>query len=92
MIVTGSEPKVYVLDKALNYGNSGGPIVAAETGKVHAFCSRFQPVAIPQNHIQDQQGNPTMIYIPSLYCVVSSLANPAILQKLHESEVSISDD
>lgn len=26
-------PEVYVLDKALNYGNSGGPIVATETGK-----------------------------------------------------------
>lgn len=43
MVSAANGPTVYVLDKALNYGNSGGPIVAAETGKVHAFCSRFQP-------------------------------------------------
>jgi serine protease Do len=92
MIETSSDPKVYVLDKALNYGNSGGPIVATETGKACAFCSRFQPVYIPQEHLKDRQGNPLTIMTPSLYGVVSSLANPTVLQKLNECGVPISDD
>jgi len=40
MFVPGVRPRVYVLDKALNYGNSGGPILSVETGHVHALCSR----------------------------------------------------
>jgi len=48
MIMTDRDVVTYVLDKALNYGNSGGPIVSVETGDVHAFCSRFQPVVIPR--------------------------------------------
>ena len=44
MVMSSRDENIYVLDKALNYGNSGGPIVAAETGKVHAICLRFQPV------------------------------------------------
>jgi len=85
-VMSKSDPQVYVLDKALNYGNSGGPIVSSETGRVHAFCSRFQPVLVPQRHLQDASGNPTYVAMPSLYCVVSSLGNPGIqslFQKLN---------
>ena len=84
-------PKVYVLDKALNYGNSGGPIVAVETGKVHAFCSRFQPVKIPQPHLVDKNGELLWIQIPSLYGIVSSLSNPNIFEQLRSRGVPISD-
>jgi serine protease Do len=73
MVMTSKDPKRYVLDKALNYGNSGGPIVSVETGHVHALCSRFQPVCIPQGHLKDSSSNPLYILIPSLYGVVSSL-------------------
>lgn len=61
-------PKWYVIDKALNYGNSGGPILCSETGKAIAVCARFQPVLIPQ-----QQN--IRISVPSLYSIASSLAN-----------------
>ncbi len=86
MVMSVADPQVYVLDKALNYGNSGGPIVSSETGRVHALCSRFQPVFIPQSHIKDSDGNPLAVMIPSLYGVVSSLRNkeiPSLLQKLN---------
>ena len=92
MVMTSGDPRQYVLDKALNYGNSGGPIVATETGKVHAFCSRFQPVSIPQEHLQDKEGKKLSIVIPSLYGIVSSLANPTILAKLKEVGVPIVKD
>jgi hypothetical protein len=85
------DPKVYVLDKALNYGNSGGPIIAVETGKVHGLCSSFQPVTIQQPHLSDQEGNSLFIRIPSLYGVVSSLGNPGILAKLRECKVPLSE-
>jgi serine protease Do len=78
--------KVYVLKKALNYGNNGGPIIAAETGKVHALCSGLQFVSIPQ----DPDGKSFSIKISGLYSVVTSFANPSILQKLNEFDIPIS--
>lgn len=65
---TSGDSKNYVIDKALNYGNSGGPIVSVDSGKVIAVCVRFQPVDIPQ-----LQG--ASIRIPSLYGVSSALSN-----------------
>lgn len=88
MVRIDAPPREYVLDKALNYGNSGGPIVSAETGNVNAFCSRFQPVWIPQNHL----GEGVAIYIPSLYGVVTNLSNPQLLEVLNEKEVPIFKD
>jgi len=89
---SAADPQVYVLDKALNYGNSGGPIVASDTGKVHALCSRFQPVSIRQPHIQTSDGKPLEILIPSLYGVVSSLRNDEILSCLRQRGVPLSND
>ncbi len=90
MVEISDDPKIYVLDKALNYGNSGGPIMATETGKVHALCSRFQPVPVQQKHIM-KDGKPLVIFIPSLYGVGSSLGTPTILKALKEYGVSISN-
>ncbi|MDF1594231.1 MAG: serine protease [Desulfobacterales bacterium] len=70
MISHSGVQRTYILDKALNYGNSGGPIVSKETGEVNAFCSRFQPVYIPQKHL----GEKAIIMIPSLYGVVTNLS------------------
>jgi serine protease Do len=91
MFSTSADPRVYVLDKALNYGNSGGPIVAVDTGHVHALCSRFQPVSIQQPHITNKDGQSLSITIPSLYGVVSSLHNPQIVSYLKERGVPLSD-
>jgi serine protease Do len=91
MVMTSGDPKVYVLDKALNYGNSGGPIVATETGKVHAICSRFQPVYVPQSHLADKNGNLLTIMTPSLYGVVSSFGNLNILKEIKERNIPISN-
>lgn len=92
MVMTAADPQVYVLDKALNYGNSGGPIVSSETGRVHALCSRFQPVLIPQSHIKDSNGHPLAMMIPSLYGVVSSLRNKEILSLLQSLNIPVFDD
>lgn len=67
-IQTGNDPKYYSIDKALNYGNSGGPIVLSKNGKVISVCIKFQPVQIRQN--QDM-----VVMIPSLYGITSSLQN-----------------
>jgi hypothetical protein len=91
MVMTSHDPKVYILDKALNYGNSGGPIVATGTGKVHAICSRFQPVYVPQSHLADKNGKLLTIMTPSLYGVVSSLGNLNILKEIKERNIPISN-
>lgn len=89
MIMTNDDIKVYVLDKALNYGNSGGPIISAETGKVVAYCSRFQPVVIPQNHLKDNSGNSLQIMIPSLYGVVTRLSNRKTLEEFRSRGIPV---
>ena len=92
MVWTSKLPMKYVLDKALNYGNSGGPILATATGKVHALCSSFQPVGIPQPFLKDEDGNSLPIFIPSLYGIVSSLNNEAIQSAFRERGISICSD
>jgi serine protease Do len=91
-VMSPQDPLIYVLDKALNYGNSGGPIVSEETGRAHALCSRFQPLSVRQPHLKDNNGKPIRVVVPSLYGVVSSLANPKIIQKLNEKSIPISTD
>ena len=88
MITTDGAPQVYVLDKALNYGNSGGPILSVETGHVHAFCSRFQPVYIPQHHLSKNNPNISIV-IPSLYGIVINLGHPAIIKILQKNGITI---
>lgn len=63
-VQSSSDPRFYAIDKALNYGNSGGPIVVQETGKVFAICTHFQPVSIRQIKGND-------VFIPSLYGIIS---------------------
>jgi len=92
MVRSSTEITVYVLDKALNYGNSGGPIISTDTGKVHAICSRFQPTYIPQSHLKDDKGNHLSIMIPSLYGVVASLSSTRILNQLRSRDIPISDE
>lgn len=92
MVMTSGDPMIYVLDRALNYGNSGGPIVAVDTGRAHAFCCRFEPVHIPQSHLKDDQGKPLMVMMPSLYGIVSSLGTPSIDGKLREVGVPVVSD
>ena len=88
-----NDPRHYVLDKALNYGNSGGPILATSTGYCHAFCSRFQPLLVPQPHIEypSGSGQPMMIVSPSLYGVVVSLNNPPILDALRSRGIEFAE-
>lgn len=88
MVSTSNDPQFYVLDKALNYGNSGGPIIAVDTGHVHALCSRFQPVNVPQPHL----GRRVSVSVPSLYGVVSSLRNEVILSHLRSRGVPLAED
>lgn len=67
-IITEQDAKYYTIDKSLHYGNSGGPIILQESGKVIAVCTEFQPVIIPQS---DGSG----ITVQSQYTIVSSLKN-----------------
>ncbi len=82
---------IYVMDKALNYGNSGGPIVATETGKVFALCSRFQPVFFNQPHLE-YSGRPMAIMAPSLYGLIPSLSNPDVVKLLGRNGILTSAD
>lgn len=84
MVSFADMPIEYVLDKALNYGNSGGPIVATDTGKVHALCSRFQPVFIPQPHLI---GIPTQTL--GLLMVGIRLSEEAILPQPYHQDIPI---
>jgi serine protease Do len=87
MIHSGPQ-QTYVLDKALNYGNSGGPIIATDSGTVYAFCSRFQPVFVPQPQLRGDVN----VMIPSLYGVVTSFSFPPVRDALLEQGVRIGQD
>ena len=91
MVRESGPPLHYVLDKALNYGNSGGPILATASGHVHAFCSRFQPVFVPQMHLADAKGNHPVVMIPSLYGVVVNLGHPRLVKELRRRGVPLID-
>ncbi len=89
--VQSTEPERYALDKALNYGNSGGPILAQSTGHVHGWCSRFQPVEIPQTHLAGPAGEPIRIFMPSLYGIVGSFHSPEVIEALERLNVPLVD-
>ena len=91
MVMSSSDPKHYVLDKPLNYGNSGGPIIATETGNVNGICSRFQPIYIPQPHLNDNNGNQLYVMIPSLYGIVSNINNDGIIKLLQKLNIPLTD-
>ncbi|WP_331270720.1 hypothetical protein [Methanococcus maripaludis] len=91
LAVSENDPKYYVLDKALNYGNSGGPIVSTKTGNVYAICSSFQPVTIKQPHLKDKLGKPMKIIIPRLYGVVSSFDNKEIINLFKSLNVTVEE-
>jgi len=82
-VTSMTDTQVYVLDKALNYGNSGGPIIAQSTGNVHAICTRFQPMPVRQRHLE-KDGQEVWILIPSLYGIAVSVANTEIVAKFDE--------
>jgi hypothetical protein len=82
----------YVLDQPLNYGISGGPVVASETGRVHALCTSFQPVNVLQGSrepVMLPSGEP--LKIPSLYSIVTRLSHPIISGLLTEYGVTLAD-
>ncbi len=81
--------KFYEVDKAFNFGNSGGPIVATDTGHAHAVVSAFQPVFIPQEHLPTEQGEVPKIMVPSLYGVAMSLHNDEIVKICSEYGIPV---
>lgn len=85
-------PNTYVLDKALNYGNSGGPIISSLTGFVHGMCRRFQPVGIRQKSLIDTNGNPLQIVIPSLYGIATNLSIPSIQEQFQNNGINLEAD
>jgi len=92
MVMTGADAQVYVIDKALNYGNSGGPILCERSGRVHALCSRFQPVSVNQPQLAAEHESARYITIPSLYGVVSSLYNAAVQDALSSRGIPLAPD
>lgn len=91
LVSTSEDTKVYVLDKALNYGNSGGPIIAQSTGYAHAICTRFQPMPVRQPHLE-KNGQDGWIKIPSLYGIAVSLANSEIMKAFADFGVSYTNE
>lgn len=77
---------LYAIDKPLNPGNSGGPIISPETGYVHALCSAYQI------HRAHQAELDITIMIPSLYGLVTRLTHPTIRKALEEQGVEFETD
>jgi serine protease Do len=85
-----NDPHLYAIDKPLNFGNSGGPIVAVESGKAFAICSAFQAMGMPQDHLGISPS--PVVAVPSLYGYVTSLANPGIVAILTRNGIPLDRD
>jgi hypothetical protein len=81
----GRPPTEYIIDKPLNPGNSGGPVIATETGKVCGFVRSFQPMLMPQSVAF---GLPPVL-VPSLYGQISSLSHPDAIQSLQVQGIQV---
>jgi serine protease Do len=90
--ITIHDNLIYVIDKALNYGNSGGPIVATESGKVFAICSQFQKVRYSQPQVPTNPPHAFYVELPSLYGFVLSLSNKGVIEILERNGISTSTD
>lgn len=66
-------PEVYVLDRTFNKGNSGGPVVLQESGKVIGVVAR----RIDARYEQDSTSARSVVRMPSQFGVAVSLANIA---------------
>lgn len=67
-IRSSNDPKIYTIDKTLHPGNSGGPAVISETGKVFGVCIASQLYSL-------QQINNQRIRLPTNYGFISSLSS-----------------
>lgn len=83
---------IYVLDKAFNPGNSGGPIIADSSGKVFAVCSAFQFYFWEQGHLLTVPGHTPGIYVPSLYGYAQSLSNQGTAKLFADNGITTSSD
>lgn len=81
MVMFANSPKKYVFDRAFNPGNSGGPIIDADTGLVHAVCHAYQRMQVNQPN-----GN-APLFVPSNYGIGSSLDYPPLAQFLKTQNV-----
>lgn len=78
----------YFLDKAITPGNSGGPVVASETGMVFAICTGLQPFYMLQRHLG---GDPIPIEVPSAYGFATALSTSSVSDVLRQHGIKISD-
>jgi serine protease Do len=69
-VQSSGDPSFIVIDKAWNYGNSGGPLILQETGEAVGVAVRFQPVRI-------EQSPGVYVVVPSLYGAASAVRNIA---------------
>lgn len=87
----GEVPESYIIDRPLLCGNSGGPLVMTESGRVVAFASQSQSDKVAEFK-SPFDGTNFAISVPSPYSYCRNFGYPSIQTILREHGITIHSD
>jgi hypothetical protein len=79
----------YEIDSPIEFGMSGGPIVAAESGRAFALAVSTEATSVPQDHLK-ALGRPR-IAMRSSFGNGTSLASKPIVDAFRKHGITMSD-
>jgi serine protease Do len=78
----------YAIDRTIEFGMSGAPVIATETGNAFAVACHVESTSVPQLHLSNL-GRPKIV-VPSQFGSASSMASEPIVEVLRQHGIAMS--